>query len=50
MTKNTNYTWKLGMFVILGLTLFILAIYFIGNNKNLFGATFHLQAHFKNVS
>ncbi|MBP6754543.1 MAG: MCE family protein [Bacteroidia bacterium] len=50
MTKNTNYIWKLGLFVILGLTLFILAIYFIGNNKNLFGATFHLQSHFKNVS
>ena len=50
MTKNINYIWKLGMFVILGLTLFILTIYFIGNNKNLFGATFHLQAHFKNVS
>lgn len=50
MTKNTNYIWKLGLFVILGFTLFILAIYFIGNNKNLFGATFRLQAHFKNVS
>lgn len=50
MTKNTNYIWKLGLFVILGLILFILAIYFIGNNKNLFGATFHLQSHFKNVS
>lgn len=50
MTKNTNYIWKLGLFVILGFTLFILAIYFIGNNKNLFGTTFHLQAHFKNVS
>lgn len=50
MTKNTNYIWKLGLFVILGFTLFILAIYFIGNNKNLFGATFYLQAHFKNVS
>lgn len=50
MTKNINYIWKLGMFVILGLTLFILTIYFIGTNKNLFGSTFHLRAHFKNVS
>lgn len=38
------------MFVILGLTLFMVAIYFIGNNKNLFSATFQLKSHFKNVS
>ena len=50
MTKNINYIWKLGMFVILGLTLFILTIYFIGTNNNLFGSTFHLRSHFKNVS
>ena len=50
MTKNTNYTWKLGMFVILGLTLFMVSIYFIGSNKNLFGSTFLLKSHFKNVS
>lgn len=50
MTKNTNYTWKLGLFVILGLALFMITIYFIGSNKNLFGATFRLKSHFKNVS
>ena len=50
MKKNTNYTWKLGMFVILGLVIFIITIYFIGSNKNLFGSTFRLKAHFKNVS
>ncbi len=50
MTKKSNYTWKLGMFVILGLALFMIAIYFIGNNKNLFGATFQLKSNFKNVS
>lgn len=50
MTKNTNYTWKLGGFVILGLALFIITIYFIGRNKNLFGATFDLKVRFKNVS
>lgn len=48
MTKN--YTWKLGMFVILGLALFMITIYFIGNNKNLFSSTFQLKSHFKNVS
>lgn len=38
------------MFVILGLTLFVVTIYFIGKNKNLFGSTFHLKSQFKNVS
>ncbi len=38
------------MFVILGLALFMITIYFIGSNKNLFGSTFHLKSQFKNVS
>lgn len=38
------------MFVILGLTLFVVTIYFIGKNKNLFASTFHLKSQFKNVS
>jgi phospholipid/cholesterol/gamma-HCH transport system substrate-binding protein len=50
MNKSSNYTWKLGMFVILGLTLFIVTIYFIGKSQNLFGSTFRLNSHFKNVS
>ncbi len=50
MTKNSNYTWKLGMFVIIGLTLFFATIYFIGRNQNLFGSNFHLKSKFKNVS
>lgn len=50
MAQNSNYTWKLGMFVILGLTLFIITIYFIGSNKNLFSSTFKLKSQFKNVS
>lgn len=50
MSTNVNYTWKLGLFVILGVSLFMVSIYFIGNNKNLFSATFQLKANFKNVS
>ena len=50
MQKSTNYIWKLGVFVILGLVLFATTIYFIGKNKNLFAATFHLKSQFKNVS
>lgn len=38
------------MFVLLGLTLFVVTIYFIGKNKNLFASTFHLKTQFKNVS
>ena len=50
MKKNYDYIWKLGMFVIIGLVLFMVSIYFIGKNKNLFVSTFQLQSHFKNVS
>jgi phospholipid/cholesterol/gamma-HCH transport system substrate-binding protein len=50
MKKSSNYIWKLGMFVLLGVTLFAITIYFIGKNKNLFAATFHLKTQFKNVS
>lgn len=49
MNTNKNYVWKLGMFVLVGLTFFIITIYFIGKNKNLFGSTFELNTQFKNV-
>ncbi|MDQ6471766.1 MlaD family protein [Flavobacterium sp. LHD-80] len=50
MEKESGYTWKLGMFVSVGLLLFIMAIYFIGKQKNLFGSTFHISSKFKTVS
>jgi len=50
MNKNSGSNWKLGMFVIVGLILFILTIYFVGKQQNLFGSTFHLKSQFKNVS
>lgn len=50
MIKKSGYTWKLGMFVIIGVALFMVGIYLIGSNKNLFGETFHLKANFSNVS
>ncbi len=49
MTKSSNYTWKLGLFVVLGLALFFVTVYFIGKSQNLFGGTFHLKTQFKNV-
>src|SRR5690349_13863085 len=50
MDKQSGYTWKLGMFVTIGLLLFIIAIYFIGKQKNLFGSTFNITSKFKTVS
>ena len=50
MQKESGFTMKLGMFIIMGLVLFIAAIYLIGKQKNLFGSTFRLNAQFKTVS
>lgn len=50
MNKKSGLTWKLGMFVIIGLAVFASAIYFVGKQKNLFGSTLHLKAKFKTVS
>ncbi len=50
MNKEIQFTSKLGMFVTIGLVAFILAIYLIGKQQNLFGTTFELQSKFKNVS
>jgi phospholipid/cholesterol/gamma-HCH transport system substrate-binding protein len=50
MKRESGSGWKLGMFVIIGLVLFIGTIYFVGKQKNLFGSTFHLKTQFKTVS
>lgn len=50
MKKESGLTWKLGLFVIIGLLLFFSTIYFVGKQKNLFGSTFHLKTQFKTVS
>ncbi len=50
MVKESAYKWKLGIFVLIGLLLFALTIYFVGKQKNLFGSTFHLKARFNTVS
>ena len=50
MEKSANQKIKLGVFVILGLVLFIAAVYFIGNKKNMFGQTSELTAVFNNVN
>ena len=50
MNKDTGSNWKLGVFVIVGLILFILTIYFVGKQQNMFGDTFHVKSRFKTVS
>lgn len=50
MNKESGFVWKLGMFVVIALALFIAGIYLVGKQKNLFGSTFHLRVQFKNVS
>jgi phospholipid/cholesterol/gamma-HCH transport system substrate-binding protein len=49
MSKERGSNWKLGLFVITGLVLFAGTIYFVGKQKNMFGSTFHLIAHFKSA-
>ncbi|WP_016991240.1 MlaD family protein [Flavobacterium sp. ACAM 123] len=50
MNKKSGSTWKLGMFVLIGLVAFTSTIYFVGKQKNIFGSTFTLNSRFKNVS
>ena len=50
MEKTTSQKIRLGLFIIIGLLLFILAVYFIGDKQKMFGKTNHLEAIFDNVS
>ncbi len=50
MNKDTGSNWKLGIFVIIGLILFVFTIYIVGKQQNLFGSTFQLKSKFKTVS
>lgn len=50
MKKGTVNTVKLGVFVTLGLVLFTIAIYFIGQKRRLFSSVFHVNGIFRDVS
>jgi len=50
MKKDTSYKIKLGMFISLGIVLFIVGIYFIGEKQQLFRGTFHLSGVFRDVA
>jgi phospholipid/cholesterol/gamma-HCH transport system substrate-binding protein len=50
MERSTAEKTKLGLFVITGTVLIVIASYLIGSKQNLFGNTFELKAEFTNVS
>jgi phospholipid/cholesterol/gamma-HCH transport system substrate-binding protein len=50
MEKTASQKILLGVFVILGLLIFILAVYFIGDKQKMFGKTNHLETVFNNVN
>jgi phospholipid/cholesterol/gamma-HCH transport system substrate-binding protein len=50
MKKDSHNKIKLGIFISLGIAIFILGIYFIGERQQLFRKTFHIAGVFKNVS
>jgi phospholipid/cholesterol/gamma-HCH transport system substrate-binding protein len=50
MEKNTSKNIRVGLFVVIGTILLIIAFYFIGSKQNLFGNTFRISANFNNVN
>jgi phospholipid/cholesterol/gamma-HCH transport system substrate-binding protein len=50
MEKTTSQKIRLGLFVIIGLLIFILATYLIGDKQKMFGKTSHLETVFNNVN
>ena len=49
-TQSQSFKVRLGLFVTIGLALFILAIFVIGKQKNLFDPVFTIHTRFNNVS
>ncbi len=50
MKKTSKETFNLGLFVVIGLILFVAAVYFIGEQKNMFDKAFTISANFNNVN
>lgn len=50
MRRNESQNLKLGIFVLLGVVIFILAIFFIGSRQNLFGGNTTISSVFKDVN
>ena len=50
MNKDIKYKILVGLFVSLGMVLFIIGIYLVGSKKNMFSSTFLLHAVFSDVN
>lgn len=50
MDVSTKKKIFVGFFILLGLILFVVGIYFIGSKQNLFTSTFHIQSEFEDVN
>ncbi len=50
MKSSTTLKIKLGMFIIFGLVVLVLGLFYVSKKKNLFDSAFHLKAQFNNVS
>jgi phospholipid/cholesterol/gamma-HCH transport system substrate-binding protein len=50
MKKEKGSSIKLGLFVTIGLVLFVAGLYFIGQRKQLFNSSFRVMATFKDIS
>ncbi|MBT8301678.1 MAG: MCE family protein [Maribacter sp.] len=50
MAKTTLENLKLGIFVVIGTALLVIAAYLIGNRQNMFGQTVTISAVFKNAN
>ena len=50
MAKTTLENLKLGLFVVIGTVLLVIAAYVIGNRQNMFGQTFTISAVFNNAN
>jgi phospholipid/cholesterol/gamma-HCH transport system substrate-binding protein len=50
MEKTTNQKISLGLFVLIGSLFFIIAVYYIGNKKNMFNRTTQISAIFPNIN
>jgi phospholipid/cholesterol/gamma-HCH transport system substrate-binding protein len=50
MKKTTSFKIRLGIFISLGMAVFIVGIYFIGERQQMFRSTFRVSGVFKDVS
>ncbi len=50
MEASTPQKFKTGLFTAIGFAILLIALYYIGKAKNMFGNTFNLYANFKTVS